>query len=61
MSEINCKEACVNGCVLGDRCPNLKYLAEARQFIQSTSVDKMIEISTERFNKPPYNSGESPS
>ncbi len=58
MTEINCKEACVNGCVLGDRCPNLKYLEEARKFIQSTTVDKMLEISAERYNKPPYRSGE---
>jgi hypothetical protein len=60
MSEINCKEACINGCVLGDRCPNLKYLEEARKFIKNTSVEKMLEIAADRYNKPPYTHGETP-
>jgi hypothetical protein len=50
MSEtINCKEQCVNGCILGDRCPHLKYLADARKFVQDTAIDKIIEIATNRY------------
>ena len=41
---INCAEACVNGCVLGDQCPNLDYKNEATKFVQETSLDKMLEI-----------------
>ncbi|MEB3180287.1 MAG: hypothetical protein VKL59_14805 [Nostocaceae cyanobacterium] len=43
-NQINCKEACVNGCVLGDKCPNLEFKASASQFIAETSLDKMLEI-----------------
>ncbi len=46
---INCKEACVNGCVLGEKCPNLQYLAAVRKFMAETSIDKMREISDARF------------
>jgi hypothetical protein len=48
---INCAEACVNGCVLGNKCPNLQYAAQASQFIQDTSVDKMHEIAEVAFRK----------
>ncbi len=41
---INCAEACVNGCVLGDQCPNLNYKDEAMKFVNETSLDKMLEI-----------------
>lgn len=41
---INCAEACVNGCVLGDKCPNLEYKNEAMKFVNETSLDKMHEI-----------------
>ncbi|MDX2228004.1 MAG: hypothetical protein NW220_00095 [Leptolyngbyaceae cyanobacterium bins.349] len=41
---INCAEACVNGCVLGDKCPNLEYKSEAMKFVNETSLDKMLEI-----------------
>lgn len=44
---INCAEACVNGCVLGDKCPNKEYVAEAAKFIQDTSLDKMLEMAEE--------------
>jgi hypothetical protein len=45
--EINCAEACVNGCVLGDRCPNLKYVQAASRFISDTPLDRLIEIADE--------------
>ncbi|KST66432.1 MULTISPECIES: hypothetical protein [Mastigocoleus] len=43
-TEINCKEACINGCVLGDKCPNTEYREEATKFIENTSLDKMLEM-----------------
>lgn len=41
---INCAEACVNGCVLGDECPNQEFQEQAAKFIQETSLDKMLEL-----------------
>jgi hypothetical protein len=41
---INCAEACINGCVLGDKCPNLEYKAKAVSFVNDTSLDKLLEI-----------------
>ena len=49
--EINCAEACVNGCVLGDQCPNLEYKAQATKFIEETSLDKMLEMAEEALHK----------
>ncbi|MCS6959518.1 MAG: hypothetical protein RMK91_05655 [Pseudanabaenaceae cyanobacterium SKYGB_i_bin29] len=46
---INCKEACVNGCVLGDKCPHLPYLEQTRKFLANTSIDRMIQIAADRF------------
>jgi iron only hydrogenase large subunit-like protein len=51
MTEINCAEACINGCVLGDNCPNLEYKEKAAQFIQDTSLDKMLEMADEAVRK----------
>ena len=51
MTEINCAEACTNGCVLGDDCPNLEYKEKAAQFIQDTSLDKMLEMADEAVRK----------
>jgi hypothetical protein len=50
-AEINCAEACVNGCVLGDQCPNLEYRAQASQFIAKTSLDDMLAIAEEAVRK----------
>lgn len=41
---IDCKTACINGCVLGDNCPNKEYQANASSFIQNTSLDDLHEI-----------------
>lgn len=43
-TQVNCKEACKNGCILGDQCPNLEYKSQASQFIQETSLDDMLAI-----------------
>ncbi len=41
---VNCQVECVNGCILGDECPNQEYVKEAAKFIENTSLDKMLEI-----------------
>ncbi len=55
--KINCAEACVNGCVLGDKCPNIEYREAASKFIQETSLDKMLEIAEiarmKKLTEPP--------
>ena len=43
-TQINCKEACVNGCILGDKCPNIEYRKETTKFIENTSLDQMLEM-----------------
>ncbi|AFZ14136.1 hypothetical protein Cri9333_3305 [Crinalium epipsammum PCC 9333] len=48
---IDCAVACVNGCVLGDKCPKLEYVSEASKFMQETSLDKMHEIAEEARRK----------
>jgi hypothetical protein len=42
--KINCAEACVNGCILGDECPNTEFKEAASKFIEDTPLDQMIEI-----------------
>ncbi|MBD2603732.1 hypothetical protein H6G81_04105 [Scytonema hofmannii FACHB-248] len=55
--KINCAEACVNGCILGDKCPNLEFKEATSQFIQETSLDKMLEIAEaarlKKLTEPP--------
>ncbi|MEM7724850.1 MAG: hypothetical protein AAF208_00585 [Cyanobacteria bacterium P01_A01_bin.45] len=55
--KINCAEACVNGCILGDKCPNLEYKQEASKFIDNTSLDQMLEIAEQarmkKLTEPP--------
>ncbi len=48
---VNCLEACVNGCILGDDCPHREHVAAASQFIQNTSIDEMLAIAEERIRK----------
>jgi hypothetical protein len=43
-TKVNCAVDCINGCILGDRCPNQEYREEASKFIQETSLDQMLEI-----------------
>ncbi|GAB1540541.1 hypothetical protein NUACC21_32100 [Scytonema sp. NUACC21] len=55
--KINCAEACVNGCVLGDKCPNIEYREAASKFIEDTPLDRMIEIAEiarmKKLTQPP--------
>jgi len=50
-SSINCAEACVNGCILGDQCPNREYIPATENFISNTSLDQMLEIAEEAIRK----------
>lgn len=43
-TQINCVEACKNGCILGNQCPNQEFRDQAARFIQETSIDRMHEI-----------------
>jgi hypothetical protein len=40
---VNCAEACVNGCVLGDQCPHLEAAKAAREYIKNTDWDTIME------------------
>ncbi len=48
---IDCATACVNGCVLGEKCPNQEYAAAASNFIKDLSLDQMHEIAAEALRK----------
>lgn len=48
---VNCAEACVNGCVLGDKCPNKEYVEVTSKFIDNTPLDQMLEIAEEAVMK----------
>ena len=54
---VNCAVDCVNGCILGDRCPNQEYQKEASKFINDTSLDKMLEMAEiarmKKLSEPP--------
>lgn len=50
-TQINCEEACANGCVLGDKCPHKEYAAEASKFINNTSLDQMLDMAEEAVRK----------
>ena len=53
---INCAEACVNGCVLGDQCPHLETAKAARDYINNTDWDTIMEtaaVYTARGAAPP--------
>ncbi len=49
--EINCARDCVNGCVLGEKCPNLQYKEEASKFIQDTPLDEMLAMADEAVRR----------
>lgn len=49
--DINCARDCVNGCVLGEKCPNLQYQEEASKFIQDTPLDEMLAMANEAVRR----------
>lgn len=50
-ANVNCEVDCVNGCVLGNDCPNAEYRQQASQFINTTSLDDMLAIADEAVRK----------
>ena len=42
--QVNCQVDCVNGCILGENCPNTEYREAVSKFIEDTPLDKMLEI-----------------
>lgn len=48
---IDCVTACVDGCVLGEKCPNKEYAAAASNFIKEVSLDDMIAMAAEAQRK----------
>jgi hypothetical protein len=56
-TRINCAEACVNGCILGDKCPHREYAQETSDFIHNTSLERMLEMAEEarlkKLTQPP--------
>jgi hypothetical protein len=51
MATVNCEIECVDGCILGDQCPNLEYKAQATKFIEETSLDTMLAMAEEAVRK----------
>lgn len=51
METVNCAEVCKDGCVLGDKCPNLEYKDQASKFIDETPLDKMLEMADEAVRR----------
>jgi hypothetical protein len=49
--EINCAVECVNGCKLGDDCPNKEHQAQTAKFIAETSLDSMLAMAEEAVRK----------
>jgi hypothetical protein len=42
--QVNCQVDCVNGCILGENCPNTEYREATLKFIEDTPLDQMLEI-----------------
>lgn len=54
---VDCARECVNGCILGDDCPNREHATEASKFIAENSLDQMLEIAEKarlkKLTQPP--------
>jgi len=55
--EVNCQVECVNGCILGEDCPNKEYAQATKKFIANTPLDKMLDIAEaarlKKLSEPP--------
>lgn len=55
--KIDCKVQCVNGCILGDKCPNVEFREATSKFIEDTPLDRMIEMAQiarmKKLSEPP--------
>lgn len=49
---IDCVTACVNGCVLGDRCPHREAAKAAIAYVNETDWDTLMEKAESRFAQP---------
>ncbi len=45
---IDCKTVCVNGCVLGDRCPHLNSAKEAIDFVMNTDWEELMRLAEDK-------------
>jgi len=45
---VNCKESCVNGCILGDVCPHIEHAKKAIEFINTTSLEDILKIADKK-------------
>ena len=48
---INCAEACINGCIQPDHCPNRAYQEKTAEFIKETSLDEMLAMAEEAVRR----------
>ncbi len=55
--KIDCKVQCVNGCILGEKCPNVEFKEATSKFIEDTPLDKMLEMAEmarmKKLSEPP--------
>ncbi len=55
--KIDCKVQCVNGCVLGEKCPNVEFREATAKFLEDTPLDKMLEMAEiarmKKLSEPP--------
>ena len=51
MADVNCAVDCKEGCVLGDQCPHKDEQEKASEFIESTSLDDMLEMAAEAVRR----------
>ena len=50
---IDCATACINGCVLGDRCPHRDAAKAAIAYVNETDWDTLMEKAESRFAQDP--------
>jgi hypothetical protein len=48
---VNCAIDGVNGCILGEDCPNKEHAQQASRFINDTSLDTILEMAEEARRK----------
>jgi hypothetical protein len=55
--KIDCKVQCVNGCILGEKCPNVEIREATSKFIEDTPLDKILEMAEiarmKKLSEPP--------
>ena len=51
MAQVNCAVDCKEGCVLGDDCPHKESQQQASKFIETTSLDDMLELAAEAVRR----------